>query len=75
MRMETDRLILRRFEGSKGIHRICAEYDPQNSAPWRLLERLGFEREEHLKQNVFIFRDAQGKPIWKDTYIYGKLNE
>ena len=74
MRMETDRLILRRFESSKGIHRICAEYDPQNSAPWRLLERLGFEREAHLKQNFFFWLDAQGKPIWKDTYIYGKLN-
>lgn len=57
-----------------GIHRIFAECDPDNINSWRLLESLGFEREAHLKQNVYFRTDEQGDPIWKDTYIYAKLN-
>ena len=56
---------------SKGIHRVYAECDPENTASWHLLERLGFIREAHLKQNVYFWTDAAGQPIWKDTYIYG----
>ncbi len=58
----------------QGVHRIYAECDPENAASRHLLERLGFEREAHLKQNVFFRRDREGNPIWKDTFIYGKLN-
>lgn len=57
-----------------GVHRIYAECDPQNRNSWALLERLGFEREAHLKQNVYFWCDEAGKPIWKDTYIYAKRN-
>lgn len=55
-----------------GVHRIYAECDPENVNSWRLLESLGFEREGHLKQNVYFWKDAAGKPIWKDTYLYAK---
>lgn len=55
-----------------GVHRVYAECDPENTRSWRLLERLGFEREAHLHSNVFFWRDGQGNPIWKDTFIYGK---
>lgn len=57
-----------------GVHRIIAECDPQNTASWKLLERLGFVREAHLRQNVFFWKDAQGRPLWKDTYQYALLN-
>lgn len=57
-----------------GIHRIFAECDPNNPNSWKLLERLGFEREGHLKQNVWFWKDEAGKPIWKDTYLYAKVN-
>lgn len=60
---------------SEEIHRIFAECDPQNSASWRLLETLGFEREAHLKKNVYFWKDEEGRPLWKDTYIYARLNE
>ena len=60
---------------SEGIHWIYAECDPENPNSWKLLERLGFTREAHLRQNVSFWTDAQGKPIWKDTFIYGFLNE
>ena len=57
-----------------GIHRIFAECDPNNPNSWKLLERLGFEREGHLKQNVWFWKDEAGNPIWKDTYLYAKVN-
>ena len=55
---------------SSGVDRIIARCDPENQGSWRLLERLGFTREAHLNQNVFFWKDDQGQPIWKDTYIY-----
>ena len=58
---------------SHGIHRIFAECDPENKASWKLLEALGFVREAHLRKNVYFWKDEQGSPIWKDTYIYARL--
>lgn len=66
-------LIERAF--STGIHRIYAECDPQNPGSWKLLEALQFEREAHLKQNVYFWKDDAGEPIWKDTYIYAKRKQ
>lgn len=60
---------------SEGVHRIYAECDPRNTASWKLLERLGFIREAHFRQNVFFWKDKDNNPIWKDTYVYGILNE
>lgn len=60
---------------ANGIHRIYAECDPDNLASWRLLESLGFEREAHLRENVYFWKDDNNNPIWKDTYIYAKLNK
>lgn len=65
-------IIRRAFDN--GVHRIFAECDPENVNSWRLLEALGFEREAHLKQNVYFWTDDSGNPIWKDTFIYSKLN-
>lgn len=59
----------------EGTHRVYAECDPQNIRSWRLLERLGFRREAHLRQNVYFRVDGNGNPVWKDTFIYGKLKE
>lgn len=60
---------------SNGAHRIYAECDPCNTASWKLLEKLGFQREAHLRQNVYFWKDGQGKPIWKDTYVYAILGD
>ena len=59
---------------SEGIHRIYAECDPCNEASWRLLESLGFDREAHFRENVCFWKDEEGNPIWKDTYVYSLLN-
>ncbi len=66
-------LIQRAF--SNGVHRIYAECDPDNEHSWKLLEALGFQREAHFRKNVYFWKDEAGKPIWKDTYVYAKLNE
>ncbi|ALP04323.1 GNAT family N-acetyltransferase [Clostridioides difficile] len=57
-----------------GIHRIYANCDPDNKNSWGLLEKMGFVQEAHLKKNVFFWRDNNNQPIWKDTFIYSKLN-
>ncbi len=58
-----------------GVHRVTANCDPANVASWRVLEKIGFVREGHLRRNVFFRRDANGLPTWKDTFVYGLLNE
>lgn len=60
---------------SEGVHRIYAECDPCNIASWRLLERLGFAREAYYRQNISFWKDEQGNPIWKDTFVYALLNQ
>ncbi|MDE5937635.1 MAG: GNAT family N-acetyltransferase [Lachnospiraceae bacterium] len=60
---------------ANGVHRIYAECDPDNISSWKLLETLGFQREAHLRKNVYFWKDEKGTPIWKDTFVYAKLNE
>ena len=57
----------------EGTHRVYAECDPRNRPSWGLLESLGFRREAHLRQNLYFRKDADGRPIWKDTYVYAIL--
>ncbi len=57
----------------EGVHRVYAECDPRNAASWRLLESVGFRREAHLRKNVYFHKNADGTPIWKDTYVYAIL--
>ena len=58
-----------------GTHRIYAECDPRNACSWKLLEKAGFRREAHFRQNVFFRRDENGMPVWKDTYVYAMLKD
>lgn len=58
----------------EGIHRVFAECDPRNECSWKLLEKIGMDREAHFKQNVFFHRDENGNPKWKDTYVYAIIS-
>lgn len=52
---------------AEGFHRIFADTDPRNAASNRLLEKLGFTREAHL-------RDAMQTHIgWCDSWLWGLL--
>ena len=53
----------------KGFHRVYAECDPRNERSWKLLEKAGMRREAHFRQNIYFRRDANGDPVWKDTYV------
>lgn len=72
-RESCDALIKKAFSG--GIHRIYAECDPCNIGSWRLLESLGFIREAHFQQNVYFWKDDNGNPMWKDTFVYSLLKK
>jgi len=56
------------------IQRIEAKCDPLNIPSWKLLESLGFTQVDHLKQNTFFWKDEEGNPIWKDTFVYSLTN-
>lgn len=51
------------------LHSIEAHIDPENSASARVLEKSGFVKEAHLKENEFY----EGQFI--DTVIYSILNK
>jgi len=57
----------------RGMHRVYAHCNPENTASWKLLDRIGFRREGLLRQNVFFRRDAAGAPLWVDTFVYARL--
>ncbi len=58
----------------QGAHRVFAACDPRNTASWKLLEKVGLRREAHFRKNIWFHKDENGNPIWKDTYVYAKLN-
>lgn len=58
---------------SKNARRLIAMCSPLNSPSWKLLERLGMRREGHLLKNIYFKKDADGNPIWLDTYEYAIL--
>lgn len=60
---------------SHGTHRVYAECDPRNESSWKLLEAAGLKREANFRQNIYFHKDENGKPIWKDTYVYAKLEQ
>ncbi len=59
---------------ARGLHRVYAECAPANTASWKLMEKLGMRREAHFIQNASFHKDACGKPVYWDTYVYAKLN-
>jgi RimJ/RimL family protein N-acetyltransferase len=48
-------------------HRVVATTDAENTASYRLLEKLAFRREAHYIQNIFF------KGTWGDEYLYALL--
>lgn len=58
-----------------GAHRIYARCNPENSASWKLMERLHMRKEGHFKNRAFFFRDKDGNPLWHDAYEYAILED
>ncbi|MBN2739039.1 MAG: GNAT family N-acetyltransferase [Spirochaetales bacterium] len=55
-------------------HKVVAHCNPKNTPSWRVLEKIGMEREGFFKQKAFFKKDKNGNPIWHDCYSYGLLN-
>lgn len=58
-----------------GVRRIIAKCNPENSASWKLLDRLSMRLEGHLKKPVYFKKTIDGKAIWHDCYQYAMLEE
>jgi RimJ/RimL family protein N-acetyltransferase len=67
--------LLQRGFAAAGIHRVVAHCNPENTASWKLLEKLGFQQEGHLRRNMFFRRDSNGSPLWNDTFVYAVLKD
>lgn len=52
-----------------------ARCNPENPASWKLLERIGFQREGHFKKFDFFRKDENGHPVWHDTYEYALIED
>lgn len=59
---------------SSGVRRVYAECSPNNTPSWKTMERIGMKREGELRQNISFHNDADGNPIYWNTYIYGALS-
>jgi RimJ/RimL family protein N-acetyltransferase len=55
------------------VHRIVAYCNPENTASWKVLEKIGLLREGYFRQKAFFRRDENGKPLWHDCYAYGMI--
>jgi len=53
--------------GGLGLHRVEADVDPRNEPSVRILERLGFTREGHLRQRWQVNGEIS------DSWFYGLL--
>lgn len=51
-----------------GLHRVWAGTDPENLPSARILEKLGFTREGHLRENVHV------RSEWRDTIVFAILD-
>ncbi|MGH7467436.1 MAG: GNAT family N-acetyltransferase [Longimicrobiales bacterium] len=49
------------------LHRVWASCVPENPASTRVLEKLGFRREGHLRKNLLI------QAHWRDSFLYAIL--
>jgi RimJ/RimL family protein N-acetyltransferase len=57
------------------IHRVIAYCSPENTASWKVMEKIGMRREGFFRKNIFFYRAEDGSPIWLDTYEYAILKE
>lgn len=72
---EAVKALLAKIFSENTAHRVFANCDPENNPSWKLLERIGFHREGHLRKNVYFHCSEDGQPLWKNTFIYGLLKE
>lgn len=65
---ETARALLKFGFNYLNLHRVYATCDPANIASAQVLEKIGMQREGHLREN----KRAKGK--WRDSLLYAILD-
>lgn len=66
---EAAHVLIRHAFLERKLHRLTSGCDTQNTASWRLMERLGMRREGHFLQS----RRLRGE--WRDGYSYALLHD
>jgi RimJ/RimL family protein N-acetyltransferase len=56
--------------GALAAHRVIATCQPENTASWRVAEKLGLRREAHFRAAL-----QRGPGVWWDEYFYALLAE
>lgn len=51
------------------LRRITSTCDVKNKASYKVMKKLGMQREAHYRKNVFL------KNHWRDTYLYAVLRD
>ena len=64
---DASRVLLRFAFSTLGRHRVTAAIGPENEASIRVVKRLGFTYEGHLRDHVFTNGD------WRDSLLYSLL--
>ena len=65
---EAGRALLGHAFGSLKAHRVVATCQPENTASWRVAEKLGLRREAHFRAALY-----RAPGIWWDEYFYALL--
>ncbi len=67
---EAGRALVEYLFHTSEVPAVYADCDVKNTASWKLLERLGFQRMRQLDQQSYK-DDQNGNPIMISTYLYG----
>lgn len=59
----------------KGVHRIFAYVDDYNARSRHLCEKLGMRREGLFTEFVSFVKDAEGNPVFENTFQYAILKQ
>jgi ribosomal-protein-alanine N-acetyltransferase len=66
---EATSAVLRVAFTTLGLHRVRATCDTRNVGSWRVMEKVGMQREAEFRQ------DALQKGQWRDSYLYAMLED
>ena len=66
---EAAEALLRYGFESLSVHRVIATCQPENPSSWRVMEKLGMQREGHLRKCIYR------REKWWDEYFYAILEE
>ncbi len=52
-------------------NRVIGACNPENIPSWKVMEKIGMQKEAYFKKRFFIRNDDEGNPIYTDELVYG----